>query len=282
LGKIIFEIAEDNFSKKSSAHYELSILNGMDSFVYMITDSGQSLLLLREYQLEQAPKYRLREQQQLIQQDELLRRKYLSIRAGVITPYQTTIPNRLFNTQAKETYLSHLTDLGEDYELRVDPLPGFAAQNVYALPQSLIHSLRQAFPGARFFHHSTAFLRVLKSFAGHLSGRNLFLHIWEHKLQIVLFEEKELLLINYFDYQTAKDFIYYVLLTFEQFSLKPERQNVYVSGKILTDSEIYRQLERYLKNIHFLQPPAFLRLGSQLQQRPKYFYFDLFCLLSCS
>ena len=49
MGKIKFEITDDKLLKQPLASQELSILIGMDSFTYMVSDTDQSILALKDF-----------------------------------------------------------------------------------------------------------------------------------------------------------------------------------------------------------------------------------------
>ena len=100
-------------------------------------------------------------------------------------------------------------------------------------------------------------------------------------MYVFVFEDKGLLFSNAFPYQSAKDFIYFLLLPYQQFGLKPGKTPVYLSGQLVEDSEIYREALRYLKGPRFVEPPAFFHLGSRINQEPRHFYFDLLGLSLC-
>ncbi len=55
MGKIDLEIFEDKFLKKYTAQYELSILLGVDSLCYAVSDSSGNLLGLRKYSYSHIP-----------------------------------------------------------------------------------------------------------------------------------------------------------------------------------------------------------------------------------
>jgi len=285
LGVIQFEISESDFSRKLSSNYELSILHRMDSFVFMATDQQQRLLLLRDCRLETSvdnPGARVEELQRYIAQDSFLRQSFRSIRMGIVTEKYTLIPNRLFNPQEKNTYLEQITILPDDWQTKSDDLNGLAAQNVYAYPTKMLQFAREHFPGSRIYHIASAFLLAHRSLPDLLNGQKVFAHIWNRQFQLIYYEGRELQFVNMFSYHSSNDFIYYLMLLFDQFDLDPQTVPVYLSGQINTDSEIYRLLTRYVQEVATMPAPAFLSLGKAFHANPAYHYYDLFALLPCS
>jgi len=280
---IKFEISENTYSRKSSNTYELSILQRMDSFVYMASDGGQTVQFLREYGLESGfddAARRVEELETILAGDAHLRQSYRNIRIGLVTGLHSLIPNRLYNSAQRAVYLEQLTTLdGRDLELFSDDLQAVALQNVYAYPASVVGFFRKRFPGCRLLHCGSAFLRSCRALSAYLEGDQFFIHVWSRHLQILLFQDKYLQFINIFPYQSTKDVIYFVRLVVQQYQLNPEALTVHLSGQITVDTEIYRTLPRYLQQVKLLSPPAFLQIGPALRQAPAHRYVDLFSLV---
>ena len=95
----------------------------------------------------------------------------------------------------------------------------------------------------------------------------------------LLHEGKNLLVATHNAYQSPQDFVYYAMLVFEQFGLSPDSQQVNLCGNIHQDSELYQQLFRYVRNIHYMRAPGFLQNGPKTKALPGYQYFDLFSSL---
>lgn len=284
MGKIRYEIVEENFSGKSSSSYELSILLRVDSFTYMVIDGQQQILVLKDYyfQINNGQKtIAAKTYQGIVEEDKLLGLPYRNCRMGIAGPAFTLIPNRLFKSAEKEAYLRQLIRPESGVQARVDDLTLFSAKNVYTLDQDILDISMRHFPGCRIFHYNTVLLCGLYQIAANKRGRNLFINLHEKKFSIILFDGSELLFINSFAFQSSKDFIYYVLLVYDQFELKSESVPIFLFGKLVEDSEIYKLLYRYIKIVHFLEVPAYFQLGPKLNLQYARFYYDLMSLIFC-
>lgn len=278
MGKIIFDILEDDFNRKSSPVYELSILTGIDSFTYMVSDGQQNILALREHLLEDA---QVQELEETIAGDRMLSLSYRNCRIIWSGPVSTLVPTRLFNPADRESLLEHLTELPDDMAVKYDQISQLNATNVYGISAPRLDVLNKKFPGARLFHLHSALYWGYRKFAGQQGGMQIFLHVRQGYCSLLLFEGPNLLIANRYDFQAGKDLLYFVLLIFDQFKLSQENTPVFLSGKLLDQSEIYQLLIRYIRKVQFLQPPAFFQFGPKLNQKKHYLYFDLFCGLLC-
>ncbi len=279
---IHLEIKEDTFSRKSSSNYELSILQRMDSFVYMVTDDNQQIHLLKSYDLPASAAGSRASMEEIFRGDSFLRQPFRSIRIAIASDKFTIVPNRLYNPREKEVFLQQVTDVPSNYELRQDDLPGTASQLVYALPEIFLSFYRQHMPGSRFFHQLTPLMTGYRPLATHYGKKQVFLNISQGGLQIAFLKDGDIRFLNTFAFQSTADLIYFVMLVFDQHELEPENTPIHLSGQVLAESEIYMQLRRYFRNVEFLAMPALLRAGPKLLQQPGHLFFDLCNLLLCN
>lgn len=244
----------------------------------MVSDGRQNILALREYALENGE---LEQLQKTMDGDRLMSLTYRSSRILWVGPLSTLIPTRLFNTADRRQLLSHLSEVPDSTVLKNDQLGPLNATNVYGIEEARWNLLRKKFPGARLFHIHSALYWGYRMHTAQQGGMQVFVHVRSGVFHVLLFDGPNLLLANHYPYQAAKDFLYFILLVFDQFKLNQESTPLYLSGKILPDSEIYRLLARYIRKLDFLKPPAFFQFGSKMTEKKHYFYFDLFCGLLC-
>ena len=62
----------------------------------------------------------------------------------------------------------------------------------------------------------------------------------------------QLQLFNTFEYQTADDFLYYLLFTAEQLHLNPETLKLLLLGDISENDGLYQKAYQYIRNVDFL------------------------------
>ncbi|MCB0579059.1 MAG: DUF3822 family protein [Phaeodactylibacter sp.] len=281
MGKIVKDLIEDTFVKKNTNIYELSILMGVDSFDFMVLDSRQHLLALRSYSVGPQLMAQPSILQSLSRGDDLLSQPYRTVRAGWVNERATLVPQRLYNEKKKAAYLEHGAEIGQDEEVLADSLPDYGFQNIYAVPRAIEAFARQAFPGCRWFHASSALLQGFRKLAISREGPQVFAHLGKGLVFILAFEGYNLLFSNAFSYKSAKDFIYFLLLPYQQLGFRPAAVPAYLSGQLVEDSEIYREAFRYVKYIHFVEPPAFFQHGPKTGGEPGHFHFDLLGLSLC-
>ena len=91
----------------------------------------------------------------------------------------------------------------------------------------------------------------------------------------ITLESKHLKFFNSFNYKTAEDLIYYLLFTYEQLQLNPDQTPLIISGEIEEDSEVYKLLFKYIRNISFTRRNPNYNYSFVFNQTKEHFYYKL-------
>ncbi|MEO1624792.1 MAG: DUF3822 family protein, partial [Bacteroidota bacterium] len=277
------ELVDTKFSEQSTSVYNLSVLAGTDRLSYFVQDSQHTVILLRSYDFpERGPSNDFAEKiRNVYLQDEWIRLPYKRISFGLLDPIATLVPGRLYQKGMERAYLEAMSQLADSDNLHADFVEPLGLYNAYRVPKGVQELIQKSFEGARLYHHHTALLLAFYKLAASRSGHRMFLNIRQQWVQIAVFDQRDLLFCNAFQFQSGKDFIYYVMLTFDQLGLKPEVVPVVLSGQITAQSENYRLLYRYIRHLTLVQKPDYLQFGSAFDQLPPHFFFDLYSLQLC-
>ncbi len=283
MGKLNIEIQESDFNRKSTSSYQLSILVGMDSLLYLVSDNNKKVLLLRDYQLNSSGDVNSKSRTiaELINSEPLFSRLFQKVKIACQTQEFTILPSRLFNDKEMDSYLKGVLEIPEDAIISVNNVSEVNASLIYSSLEEEHNLFKRKFTTGKEFHIGTALILGAQGLTNDQSDHYLFLNVRDHHLQIVLFEKRSLLLFNQFPFKTAKDAVYYLLLIFSQFKLNAEETPVWLSGKIVEDSELYTLFYRYIRKIQFVPSPGFLTFGKKIDTVPIHFYHDLFSLSLC-
>ena len=283
MGKLKTTIVDDTFSQKESFQYKLFILVGVNSFLYLVTDQNKNVSLLKEYTFgnrasSQLPGERIHE---LVKQDGLLRLSYSEVKVAFLGSRQTFVPNRLYNPEQNVTYLEHIADLGASNQVEAHELSLLRAHNIFPIDRASHNYLKQMYPRVEFFHNTSALYMGFHEQAAQ-NGNSLFLNVRENFAQLFFFKSKELLFSNTFQFQSAKDLVYYVLLVYEQFKLDPKEQSIQVASDFEEGGEYHRSLHRYITHIQPVLPPKGFLFGEKIhKQLSNHLFFDVMSVALC-
>ncbi len=276
MSRINQELVEFSFSPKLSHSLELNMLLGADSVYYSLNDAQLNVPVLKTYHFDLARHRSLTENIKLVfMEDPLLKEHYRTTKIVITSPHFTLVPEKFYNEKELRIYLSNLTDISENDVIATDSLKNQVFKNVYSINKHLLQSVQTMFPNAKIYHSATALIEGYRKIAELKQGHQVFANIRDGHVQILFFDSKDLIFVNFYSFQSPSDFIYYVLLVYDQFKLNPETIPLSISGSLTVSSELYKHIYRYIRFISFAKAPDYFHFGHQFTGIPQHFYFDL-------
>jgi hypothetical protein len=277
LGRLIFEIIEDNYGRSFTSALELSILLGVDSFTYMISDGNKQSRLLKDFSLEKNVKPEV-EIKKIIEKEKHLKSAFRSVLLGIDNSYSTLIPSSFYEEKERNAYLNHLTPLGKDMAVFTDSLEGQSTKSVFAVDSTMLAVFEEHLPGFHISHFSSTLIQALELHAKTHPGHQVYVYFRPKSIRIILFDNGSVKFTNNYQFTGVKDVLYYVLLVLELHSLDNAETPVFLLGQLLRDSEIYRLLHRYINKLFFFEHEASGKMGSKLSKMPSWFFYDVLSL----
>lgn len=281
MGVSKYDIVASNFDRTKADQYELSILLGMDSFNYAFLDPAtRALMAVKSVQLstpgfaDWVPYF-----YRSIQADELLRTGLTNtVYLGIYTDRLCLMPQRLFAEGEEASYLSRLTEISLDDRCKSDAIPGVDIQLIYAIGDERLEAMSRRLSPRRIQHHATALLGRWLVQSQTLAHKAIYACLRDNMLSLAALHDGQLLFFNVFRFQTAAEVVYYVHLAYQQCGWSAARMPLYLCGEVMQESDIYRQLYRFVEDIRFLQPAAsLLPIDENIASLPSHLYYDVLC-----
>ncbi|MBX2929835.1 MAG: DUF3822 family protein [Saprospiraceae bacterium] len=276
-GKIISEYRDPTFSPAQATEHKLSVLIGVGSLCYEVSDALGRSLVWKDCELP-AGDSRNEAIRILIQNELPLReQRYNAVSIAFFCEPAALVPARLFDASRVSSYWDTVSDPATGCKIASDVLPALQARFVYPLSEQLENILLAQWADARLFHAGTAWLEGVcrNMIAAH--PRAMYVHVSGGRLLVAAFDNGALRFINFFDYQHARDFLYYSLLALDQAQFSLEDTHLFLSGKMTVEAEIFQLLQRYFINLHFLSPASAGAFPAELPEDRRHWYFDLVC-----
>ena len=161
-----------------------------------------------------------------------------------------------FNTKVFETDFFTF-DVLEKHEMNNVYIP-YVNMNNYFIDQ---------FGSFDYKHANSILVNKLLDISKNNDELQMFVHVSDTHLEIVVVQNQKLLLFNSFDYKTPEDFIYYILFTAEQLHLNPENFKLIVLGAIAEEDSLYAIAYKYVRNISLFNVSAVQNNFSQAENR---------------
>ncbi|ARV07987.1 hypothetical protein BTO04_04835 [Polaribacter sp. SA4-10] len=245
-----------NTSLKNTVDTRLSIHFNLDGFSFCIsTISSKKDIYFSEYlfnQTQKTPEKLLLKIKEIFNTDSHLQHDFSSVLVIHQNNLSTLVPNKYFEEDKLESYLNYnIKTLATDF-IAFDDLKILEAKNIYVPYVNINNYLFQNFGTFDYKHHLSILIEKLIN-TQKSEEKEMFVNVSNNNFDIVVLQNKKVLLSNSFSFETKEDFIYYILFTAEQLQLNTEEFKLHFIGDIETGSEMYTIVHQYIRNISFLE-----------------------------
>ena len=257
---------EPEFDPLYAPTYHLRLSIGTEGVSYIIKNADGKLIVWETHTWEnRLPVTQLHKRLQgLVRQDAVLQHRYASVSVAIATGHTVLVPNDWLapndspndNPNDVTAYFENTT--GEDLQEQVvlhDNIANYNLQALYALPKPLESAIKTCFPQGKTEHSNRAILAAVHRAATERAQLCVYAFVRAGNVTIAVAEPEKLWLLNTYSYQTTKDFLYFILLAYQQLHLNADRTPLILAGELVQDSDIYRVLRAYIKNIAWAKPP---------------------------
>jgi hypothetical protein len=119
--------------------------------------------------------------------------------------------------------------------------------NVYAVPDDVHEWVSRIFPAYKYRHNYTLNMQMKQDSA----ADRIMIDFDTDEFSFLVIRQNKLLLAQTLTYATPEDILYFLLKTCNQFSLSREEVELFISGLIVKESQLYRELYQYFLNTCF-------------------------------
>jgi Protein of unknown function (DUF3822) len=147
--------------------------------------------------------------------------------------------------------------------------------NVYTVPDDVHEWVGRIFPAYKYRHNYTLNMQMMQDTA----ADRIMIDFDTDEFSFLVIKENKLLLAQTLSYTTPEDILYYLLKTCNQFSLSREEVELFISGLIVKESQLYRELYQYFLNTRFRESVWTL---PETNEYPAHFFSSLNDLSRCA
>lgn len=164
----------------------------------------------------------------------------------------TFVPKPLFDSTNIASYLQYNVKVFETDFFAVDEIPTYEINNVYVPFVNINNFLLDQFESFEYRNTNSILVQKMLDKSKNVDEKHVFVHVQENHFEIVVVKNQQLLLFNSFEYNTAEDFIYYILFTFEQLQLNPELIPISLFGAVSKEDAFYKIVYKFIRNCNLL------------------------------
>ncbi len=260
------EIVESSFLTENSIFYELSILIGVDSLIFVVVDDRKMVLALKHWRFEIVSSNPIENFKSTFRNEPILNLNFKKVQIAYSSKSFTLVPEKLYNESQSETYLKNIAEVSSWEEIFTDYIPYQKICNIFSIPKDIKSYFLDKYPEASFYHSTTVLLNSFLRLKSDLESKKLLLNLSTGALDIIFIDNGTLRLLNSYDLTSGKDLLYYSLLIVEQFGLEQSKQAVWITGNIDENSDLFLQLRKYLPQSQVLNSYVGLQTGPKFQK----------------
>ena len=232
---------------------KLSIQFSLDGFSFCTTNTNNEVIEFSSYtfsKTKNSPELVLEKLQDIFKKEKSLQYDFETVTVIHQNNLNTLVPNEYFKKDALKSYLKYSIKTIATDLITFDELDFMNSKNVYVPYVNINNFLFQNFGEFEYKHYSSVLLEKLFSIA--TNDICCYIHVSKSTFDIVIIKNSNLQFFNVFEYKTKEDFMYYVLFTLEQLDLSTEETLVSILGDMEEDSDLFRLMYTYIRNIDFL------------------------------
>ncbi len=162
----------------------------------------------------------------------------------------TLVPRDLYDENQKANYLKFNAKILKTDYITEDDISINESVNIYIPYVNINNYIFDTFGEFTYKHSSTILIDSILQRTTTGSNSEVFVHVDETMLEILVVNEGQLQLFNVFEYYSKEDFIYYILFVFEQLELDVETIAIQLSGKIEKDDELFKLVYTYIRHVN--------------------------------
>lgn len=276
---------DESFIKENSMHYSLYVEISFDGLVYLIFDEVKNkYIVIESFNFNKVfnDSQLTISLQSIFDGNENIKLDFEKTSIIYKNSKYTFIPSALFIPEQKDLYLKFNQEIDNLDIIHADLIKNIDSYNIYAVPKLLSSFLEANFKNYKLTHHLNSLIdTILYKFKNADENRTVFINVSQTMLDILVLEKHRLLLCNTFQYKNGEDFIYYLMFVYEQMKLNPEKNNLTIIGEIDKDSALFAFIEKYIRNISFIERNNDFSYTYQLDKLPPHYYYNLFNLKLC-
>jgi len=235
---------------------QLSIQFSLDGFSFSIFDMDLlEFIVFDKYEfniVNNNPKELLSIIKKIFVENSFLSLKFEKVLVVHQNNLSSFVPFPIFDEDNLETYIKFNNKIYNTDFIVYDYVVNQDMVSVFVPYVNINNFLIDQYGSFEYKHYSSILVENLLNNYSSKNKNHFFVNLSKNNFEIIVSNNKKLLLYNTFEYKTIEDLLYYILFTFDQLNLNVEEVEVELLGSVNLDSNFYNTLYEYVRNITLL------------------------------
>lgn len=278
------EYIDSTYSVENHKNYRLSIQLRLDGFSFAIFSSETNKILkIQEYRTHWTKDIGPNEKWQKInlylldalEKDNLAFMSFLFVKV-ILDHKEYHLQAPLFSDESKKDLdIDFNQSIRYSHNIQNKKNLGIDSICSYAIPSSISNTISDYFANSKSMHISDVLINDIRILHQHKNiGKRIYVYISDRDIHMIAYDN-DLIFSNSFTYSAKEDFIYFILLAYEQLEMNPEENPLYFVGEISRSSALYNITWQYIRNVYFMGEHLSTILSQDFDQLPIHQYYLL-------
>jgi hypothetical protein len=206
-----------------------------------------------------------------------LHNSFSEIQLSYDHPGSVLVPQPFNDTNLAKTILNTMYGLTVGAFVISEPVNEWQLNNVYAVPNDIQEWTGRMFPVHRFRHNYTLAIGMMSVDP----ADHILIDLNKDEFSFIVVKDGKLQIAQTLYYSSPEDILYYLLKTCNQFSLSRGEIQLFLSGLIEKESQLFKELYLNFINITFREPTWKIPAIEE-KEYPDHFFTSLNDLARCA
>ena len=241
----------------------------------------KQLLGLRQYHLDvTSERPTAQALHEIIANDTLLSQNWKDPVVVYNFPDSSLLPDKYFDIGMNKSITDLLLGNAFKGQILSEKIPAWDVYNIYRIQRDIHGMLQQKFGGGRYWHFYSILLSSIDKQL-EMSAFTLQCVFYPEKFVVAFFKNKQLQLLQTYQYETPEDVSFFLLNICQQFDVTQENLKLVVGGLIEQQSALFTELLKYFQNIEFDRVPGTVETRGLLQNFPEHYFSPILKMAIC-
>jgi Protein of unknown function (DUF3822) len=212
----------------------------------------------------------------ILKKDKLLQYEYNKVHVVWSFSNQLFLPHEIFSDNICKPSFELIFGNVVDVVIKKDWMYHKQIHNIYGVPTAICNIVEEKFSKALHSHQYSLIVNEVKD-----TDEIVYVIFYAHSFTMFLLKDKELLAVQNYEYKIAEDVVYHLLNSCKSFSINSETVKLKISGMIDTESNLFREINRYFTTILLDTPPEDFFYITEMQKNLPHLFSHLYNIASC-
>lgn len=275
------ELIDETLDINATDNYDLTLELAEEGVSIAVLDLLRGkYVMLRHYPREVTENDTTRSLEDIIDNDDFLKRHYRKVFIIIPSLLHTLVPSPVYEPRLRDDYFRFNHRLPEAAKIYANTLPFPDAVLLFSSEDPAVDRLLSRWPDVSPWHHTKPLLQHVSAACRTSEDRYIHLHFGKSFITVAIAEKRNLTFCNSFACTTSSDAAYFLFSVLDRKGIK-SGETIFVSGSVEPYSEAHIALLNFSPSVKFASPVIRQSLSYVMNEVHLHRWLNLFTAAAC-